>query len=183
MLLKKNHVLLLDEPTNHLDFETVEALALALREANSTVIFVSHNRAFVETLANGIVEVKNGQASRYHHDYENYVYHMQRAIEQDLGESDSGKKPQSSTGGQDEPSKESQEDVRAKLKKAKNRINKIESAIRQLEAEKKLLIAWFEAHPREYSEEKSLRLGDLNKTLEVAESDWLEVQLEIENLK
>jgi ATP-binding cassette subfamily F protein 3 len=173
ILLQKNHVLLLDEPTNHLDFETVESLAHALRQSNSTVIFVSHNRTFVETLANGIIEVKNGQASRYHHDYENYVYHIRSAIEQDLGEeskpSQTGQAPQSN-----------QEDLRAQLKKAKNKLNKIESTLRELEQEKAQLTAWFESHPTEYSEEKSLRLGEINKNLETAESDWLVVQLEME---
>ena len=86
ILLQKNNVLLLDEPTNHLDFETVEALAAALADTTCTIFFVSHNRSFVETLATGIIEVKDGKAKRYLHDYQNYVYHMRRAIEMDLGE-------------------------------------------------------------------------------------------------
>lgn len=177
ILLQKNHVLLLDEPTNHLDFETVEALAMALQRSNTTVIFVSHNRAFVETLANGIIEVKNGQASRYHHDYENYVYHMRRAIEQDLGEQTSSKIP---IGALSDPAGTDQQDLRLKLKKLKNKIHKVESTIQQLEAEKKQLLAWFDSHPTEYSEEKSLRMGDLIKQIAVSENEWLQIQLQIE---
>jgi ATP-binding cassette subfamily F protein 3 len=108
----------LDEPTNHLDFETVEALAHALSQSNVTVIFVSHNRTFVETLANGIVEVKNGQAARYHHNYADYVYHMQTAIEQELGEMSSQSPAPAS------PSENPQE-LRQQLKKLKNKIQKL----------------------------------------------------------
>ena len=183
ILLQKSHVLLLDEPTNHLDFETVEALASALRDSNSTVIFVSHNRTFVETLANGIVEVKNGQASRYHHDYENYVYHIQRAIEQELGEDSAGNTVKSTSSSNSDSRHENSEDNRQLLKKAKNKINKLESTMKQLEDEQKLLNTWFSAHPTEYSEEKSKRLGEILHQLQLTENDWLEVQSQIEDLK
>lgn len=176
MLLQKNHVLLLDEPTNHLDFETVEALAIAISESNSTVIFVSHNRTFVETLANGIIEVKNNRAARYHHDYQNYVYHIRKSIEADLSPVQS---PQATNTTQPEE----QELQRQALKKAKNRINKLESIIEKLTLEKKLLHDWFEANPRDYSEEKGKKMGEIVQQLEQAESEWLEIQSEIESLK
>ncbi len=177
ILLQKNNVLLLDEPTNHLDFETVEALATALRESESTVIFVSHNRTFVETLADGIIEVKNGRASRYYHNYEDYVYHMQRAIEEDLKDEEPGKKsaavsPKSPAENEENPGKI--------LKKAKNEIRKIESSMKKLEEEKQLLMDWFQSHTGEYSEEKSNRLGEIIEKLQAAENDWLAVQLQIE---
>jgi ATP-binding cassette, subfamily F, member 3 len=179
MLLQKNHVLLLDEPTNHLDFETVEALALALRETNATVVFVSHNRAFVETLANGIIEVKNGQASRYHHDYENYVYHIQRAIEEDLGVQGGDTKDKSQT----REGNRSDNDTRKMIKKAKNKSNKLEATIKQLEEEKQQLEKWFEAHATVYSEEKCQRMGEIVKTLEESESEWVKAQEQIDDLK
>jgi ATP-binding cassette subfamily F protein 3 len=181
LLLQKNHVLLLDEPTNHLDFETVEALSTALSQSNITVIFVSHNRAFVETLANGIIEVKDGRAARYHHDYQNYVYHMQRAIEMDLQEEVGKKSPTPTTivsNKNDQPST----DNRHLLKKNKNKLYKIELEIKKLEEEKKQLLNWFEAHTTEYSEEKSLRMGEVIKQQEIIENEWLSLQEEIESL-
>ena len=57
MLLKPN-LLLLDEPTNHMDIESLEALSLALRTYEGSVICVSHDRRFIETFANGILELK-----------------------------------------------------------------------------------------------------------------------------
>jgi ATP-binding cassette, subfamily F, member 3 len=178
ILLKKSHVLLLDEPTNHLDFETVEALAVALKECSSTVFFVSHNRTFVETLASGIVEVKNKRAARYHHDFENYVYHMQRAIDQELdGDAADVKQVLVTSSGQEI----SRKDIRQLIKKAKSKINKIESAIKKLEEEKHELLTWFEMHSTQYSEEKSLRLGDVIKLLAETESEWIEAQEELES--
>jgi len=177
ILLQKSHVLLLDEPTNHLDFETVEALAHALRNTNCTIFFVSHNRTFVETLASGIVEVKNGQAKRYMHDFENYVYHIQKAIEEDLQKEDghsfkflTDSKP------------EKKENTHVMLKQAKSNTRKIESKMKKLEEEKKILLAWFEEHPTQYSEEKNIRIGEITKQLEQAEHEWLGAQLEIERL-
>lgn len=183
ILLQKSHVLLLDEPTNHLDFETVEALANALRESNSTIIFVSHNRAFVEALASGIVEVKNGRASRYHHNYADYVYHIRKSMEDDLRQT-ADKKPQQPNALPLQTHPEiNPDEVRLMRKKAANELRKIETAIKKLEEEKQQLMAWFEAHSTEYSEENSLRIGDVIKQLEATENQWLAVQMRIENLK
>src|SRR5262249_27989027 len=56
LLLGKFPVLLLDEPTNHLDFETVEALAAALKTYDGTILFTSHDRTFVSIVATDIIE-------------------------------------------------------------------------------------------------------------------------------
>lgn len=77
---------------------------------------------------------------------------------------------------------EKPKDTRSLLKKAKNKICKIESTIKQLEEEKELLLSWFESHPSEYSEEKSLRMGELLKSLESAENEWIEVQAQIDGV-
>ena len=81
LLLSKKDVLLLDEPTNHLDVETVEALATALSEYPGTVFFISHDRTFVNTISNAILEVKNGNVELYPGTYEDYVDHLHTEIE------------------------------------------------------------------------------------------------------
>jgi len=86
LLLSKCDVLLLDEPTNHLDFETVEALASSLREYKGTVFFISHDRTFVNILADSIVEVKDGKVQLYPGNYEEYVYHLEQEMKLVLGE-------------------------------------------------------------------------------------------------
>jgi ATP-binding cassette, subfamily F, member 3 len=78
MFLSRSDVLLLDEPTNHLDFETVEAMGAALGEFSGTVIVVSHDRTFVNLLANEIWEVQNGKVSRVLGSYEDYVWQKEQ---------------------------------------------------------------------------------------------------------
>ncbi len=57
MMISGANVLLLDEPTNHLDLESITALNSGLIKFNGTVIFTSHDRQFVETIANRIIEL------------------------------------------------------------------------------------------------------------------------------
>ncbi|MBT3704336.1 ABC-F family ATP-binding cassette domain-containing protein [Candidatus Peregrinibacteria bacterium] len=171
ILLQKNQVILLDEPTNHLDFETVEALAQALRDSNVTIIFVSHNRTFVEIVANGIVEVKNARVTRYHHNYEEYVYHLQKNIEEDLGIIE-------------EPplnlEKEERKALIKKVKEVKKRLKYLEKEIIGLEEEKTILLEWFEENPTEYSEEKTKRLAEIEKKIIEKEQEWMEAEIDLE---
>ena len=73
LMLQKNNVLVLDEPTNHLDMESIEALNLALEHYPGTLIFVSHDRSFVSSVANQIIELKGDDVSYYTGDYESYL--------------------------------------------------------------------------------------------------------------
>jgi ATPase subunit of ABC transporter with duplicated ATPase domains len=58
LMLGRHNVLLLDEPTNHMDMESIESLQIALEKYEGTLIFVSHDREFVNGLANRIIEVR-----------------------------------------------------------------------------------------------------------------------------
>jgi ATP-binding cassette, subfamily F, member 3 len=73
LLLGSFNVLVLDEPGNHLDVETVDALAAALLAYQGTVIFTSHDRSFMKTVATSVVEVKDGRVVNYLGDYTQYV--------------------------------------------------------------------------------------------------------------
>ena len=64
LLLRPSNTLLLDEPTNHLDLDSKEVLLDALVDYGGTLIFVSHDRYFVERLATKIIEIGNGTARR-----------------------------------------------------------------------------------------------------------------------
>jgi ATPase subunit of ABC transporter with duplicated ATPase domains len=73
MLLRKN-VLLLDEPTNHLDMESIESLNTGIGEFTGTLVFVSHDREFVSSLANRIIEIKqDGRIIDYRGTYDEYL--------------------------------------------------------------------------------------------------------------
>ncbi len=71
--LQNNNVLLMDEPTNHLDMESIEALNLALDNYEGTLVFVSHDREFVSSLANRIIELTPDGIVNYSGSYEDYL--------------------------------------------------------------------------------------------------------------
>src|SRR5207249_4682189 len=69
-----SNVLILDEPTNHLDLDSKEVRLEALEEYGGTLIFVSHDRYFVDKLASKVIEVGGGQALVYPGGYEDFLY-------------------------------------------------------------------------------------------------------------
>jgi ATP-binding cassette subfamily F protein 3 len=73
MLLRPSNLLLMDEPTNHLDLFSKEVLLDALKSFDGTVVFVSHDRYFVNGLATRVIEVEGGGLENYYGDYEYYL--------------------------------------------------------------------------------------------------------------
>jgi len=76
IMLQDINVLVMDEPTNHLDMESIEALNLALMAFEGTVIFVSHDREFVESLATQVIEIKDKQITHFDGTYEEFQAHL-----------------------------------------------------------------------------------------------------------
>ncbi len=74
MLLRPSNTLLLDEPTNHLDLDSKDVLLEALEDYGGTLIFVSHDRYFVERLATKIIEVGHGEAVVYPGTYTEFLW-------------------------------------------------------------------------------------------------------------
>jgi ATP-binding cassette subfamily F protein 3 len=74
MLLNASNLLLLDEPTNHLDLDSKEVLLDALADYGGTLIFVSHDRYFVDRLATKVIEIGAGEAFVYPGGYEDFLY-------------------------------------------------------------------------------------------------------------
>ena len=73
LILKKPNVLVMDEPTNHLDMESIEALNLALENYPGTLIFVSHDREFVSSLATRIIELSENGVTDFSGSYDDYL--------------------------------------------------------------------------------------------------------------
>jgi len=81
LLLLQANVLVMDEPTNHMDMETIESLNLALEKYTGTLIFVSHDRQLVSSLATQIIELDGqGGAEFYPGDYESYLLKKQSVL-------------------------------------------------------------------------------------------------------
>jgi ATP-binding cassette subfamily F protein 3 len=89
MLLHPSNFLLLDEPTNHLDMRAKDVLLEALQNYNGTVVFVSHDRYFIDKLATRVFEVGNGRVEVFPGNYEDYLWRKQRGSEEEGGASPS----------------------------------------------------------------------------------------------
>jgi ATP-binding cassette subfamily F protein 3 len=74
MLMQPSNFLLLDEPTNHLDMRAKDVLLNALQEFNGTLVFVSHDRYFIDKLATRVFEVEDGRVTIYPGNYEDYLW-------------------------------------------------------------------------------------------------------------
>nr|MDQ2643704.1 ATP-binding cassette domain-containing protein [Myxococcota bacterium] len=75
IMVQQPNVLVLDEPTNHLDLESIEALIQALLAFEGTVVFVSHDRAFVSALATRVLEVTESGFRDFPGSYDDYLAH------------------------------------------------------------------------------------------------------------
>jgi len=81
LLLKKPDILLLDEPTNHLDVYMVEFLESLLLKNNFTLLFISHDRYFIDNIATQIVEVEGGTLKKFNGGYSSYLEQKQQMLE------------------------------------------------------------------------------------------------------
>jgi ATPase subunit of ABC transporter with duplicated ATPase domains len=73
LMMQDCNVIIMDEPTNHLDMESIESLNLALENYEGTLIFVSHDREFVSSLASRIIEIKDRTLNDFHGTYDEYL--------------------------------------------------------------------------------------------------------------
>lgn len=187
LLLSKSHVLLLDEPTNHLDFETVEALGRALKSFAGTVLFISHDRTFVNLLASSILEVKKGRILHYPGSYEDYVYHLEqvaRGEEEDPQEDFSPapeKKSAPAESIQAPPPKKNEQKV--ELKKLQKSIEKAEGRAKHFTEERDKILAEMAKNPLHYSKDRNARLKECQIKIEEAEAEWNLLAKKMEKLQ
>jgi len=139
MLMMPSNFLLLDEPTNHLDMRAKDVLLTALEEYSGTVVFVSHDRYFIDKLATRVLEVEDGRVHVYPGNYEDYLWRKSGA----------GPRLGQTTEPADESPKPSSAPVPAaaaaaakpgrlnpiKLRRMKERRREIEDEVTKLEAE------------------------------------------------
>ncbi|MBV1881984.1 MAG: ABC-F family ATPase [Pseudomonadales bacterium] len=82
LMMQNPNVLIMDEPTNHLDMEAIEALNLALEHYEGTLLFVSHDREFVSSLATRVIEIKGNELVYFQGTYEEYLVSQEVAGKQ-----------------------------------------------------------------------------------------------------
>ncbi len=176
ILLQQHNVLLLDEPTNHLDVETSEALATALRLYGGTVIFVSHDRTFVNIVATRIVEVKGGTAKNYAGTYEEYVAMLEDILDADVsGETEK-------VAGDNAP-EEHRQQKRMALREKQRAAQHCEKRIAEKEKRKSELLQFFFDNPTDYAPEKNHELKEITTTLKKDEDELLHLLGELDALR
>ena len=98
MLLRPSNTLLLDEPTNHLDLDSKDVLLEALEDYGGTLIFVSHDRYFVERLATKIVEIGHGEALVFPGTYPEFLWSKEHSQKQGATTAGSEERPRPARG-------------------------------------------------------------------------------------
>ncbi|MBD4342666.1 ATP-binding cassette domain-containing protein, partial [Xanthomonas citri pv. citri] len=79
LMLQRDNVLILDEPTNHLDIDSKEMLEQALQHFEGTILFVSHDRYFINQLANKVFDLTIDGGKMYLGDYQYYIEKVEEA--------------------------------------------------------------------------------------------------------
>ena len=191
LLLSPVNLLVLDEPTNHLDIHSKDVLLTALRDFGGTVIFVSHDRAFIEQLATRVLELKPGLFKNYPGNYEFYMEQLAKNAEGTVVEpvetTAAGSKTSSSavvstssttvsTAAAGQLSWEEQKRLDAERRKAEKEVSRLEEKITELE-EKKSELENKLADPAVYSNGEKAKavqreIEELSAQIEETTSAW-----------
>src|SRR5579872_5194558 len=175
MLLAPSNFLLLDEPTNHLDMRAKDVLLEALSKYSGTVVFVSHDRYFIDNLATRVFEIEDGHVHVYPGNYEDYLWRKAGGASPVVSEPEP------------EPvvvavAAEHKKRVNPmKLQKLQDRLREVEQQVASLESE----IAQHEAALADFkSVEETMRLNDLVSTrrseLETRVKEWEQLSADLE---
>jgi ATP-binding cassette subfamily F protein 3 len=186
MLLRPSNFLLLDEPTNHLDMRAKDVLLESLAAFSGTVVFVSHDRYFIDKLATRVFEIGGGEVHIFPGNYEDYIWRKQGGAEEiarahPLRSKDGSEKDVAPENGKGAPKKKINP---YKLREMQERRKKLEAAIAAAEAE----IADCEQRLLTFqSAEETIRLTQLleqrRKDVSQRMSEWEEVSQELETVQ
>ena len=140
MLLQPSNFLLLDEPTNHLDLRAKDVLLEALEKFTGTVVFVSHDRYFIDKLATRVFEVADGEVQVYPGNYEDYLWRKEQAASAGSdGTVANSLLPGASAAGEEKQADDSKAERKRvnpiKLRQLTERCQELEEAIARVEAE------------------------------------------------
>ena len=175
LMLSKSNLLILDEPTNHLDMDSKERLEDALNEYDGTLLYVSHDRYFVNRTANIILELSDGKLTKYLGNYDDYIAKK----EQLSSTSFDAIEVQSTTETAAKLDYKEQKRIEAEKRKLQNKISKIEEEIEKLESDKAKIDEEF-LKPENMTNSAKLneltaKQKEIDEKLEILYSDWEEL--------
>src|SRR5262252_1930471 len=183
MLVAPSNFLLLDEPTNHLDMRAKDVLLEALRIYSGTVVFVSHDRYFIDQLATRVFEIEDGHVHAYPGNYEDYMWRTQGGPESLVLPQDDLPTPVPAPAPAAVPAhQENGKRVNPmKLKKLRDQLKEVEQEVAALESE----IAQHEAALADFkSVDETVRLTTLvyerRKDLDARVAEWEQLSAQIE---
>ena len=193
MLLHPSNFLLLDEPTNHLDLRAKDVLLDSLQKFTGTVVFVSHDRYFIDKLATRVFEIGEGRVEVFPGNYEDYLWRKEGKgnVPPDgslMSASNSASTNSAVSTNHDETAKQPDPEIKQKrlnpikLKQMKERLQEVEEEIARLEA----AIATAETALQNFvSVEETQRQTDLlnryRTELQQRMSEWEEMSLALES--
>ena len=178
MLLAPSNFLLLDEPTNHLDMRAKDVLLDALSKYNGTVVFVSHDRYFIDNLATRIFEIEDGHVHVFPGNYEDYLWRKQGGPEKlETRLLSPNPLPSRDSNGAGAGKRVNP----MKLQKLRDRLAAVEKQVAALESE----IAEHDAALADFkSVEETVRLNELvtarRRELETRVAEWESLSAELE---
>ena len=175
--LEKDNFLLMDEPTNHLDIEAKEVLEQALDNYDGTLLFVSHDRYFINELANKIISVRDGHAKIYNG---NYSYYLDEKAKQAAAVQEAkAEQTESTTSANQNKGKLSYQEQKARdsqKRKLERAVSDAEARIEKLEAEEQEIQTEM-ANPDIAASFEKLgplqeKLSAVQEQLDQANTDW-----------
>ncbi|MFK8138187.1 MAG: ABC-F family ATP-binding cassette domain-containing protein [Bdellovibrionales bacterium] len=184
-LLKPASLLILDEPTNHLDFETVESMSESLIQYDGAMVFVCHDRSFLERIANKIFLIQNSKLDVYPGNYQEYIWSLQNGswannneLTLEINSKSSAKKPKYTGNFKDE---------KKKLEKQKRNLSKnleeIDKKVEKINKEITILTNTLNSPATEDTQTIALQLHELGSDLEEAEELWMVTTDKIEKIE
>ncbi|MEG9299003.1 ABC-F family ATP-binding cassette domain-containing protein [Mangrovibacillus sp. Mu-81] len=134
MMMEKGNVLILDEPTNHLDLDSKEVLENALIDYPGTILFVSHDRYFINRIATKVLELSKNGSTEYLGDYNYYMEKLQEQEELAALELTEKGQPAAASSTQQKQSHKIDKEAKKLERQRKRRVEDIEAQMEILEA-------------------------------------------------
>ena len=133
LMLSEANFLILDEPTNHLDIVSKEVLEDALNHYTGTVLFVSHDRYFINTVATRILDLENQGLTNYIGNYDYYLEKKETMVNFTAAPSETVSAAETTADTDSKLDWKQQKEQQAQLRKKQNELKKVESRIEELE--------------------------------------------------
>src|SRR5699024_2827770 len=184
LMMQKANFLVLDEPTNHLDIDSKEVLENALTDFPGTIIFVSHDRYFINKIADQVVELSKAGSKVYLGDYDYYLEKQQfeadvAALEEEKTNTPLAKQEKSRRLSFDEEKKLQSEKRKRKreIENIEKEIELAEVALEEIEAEMALPEV-FQDHEKSYK--LSLAADEKREAIDLLLAEWESLQEKLE---